>query len=40
VKAYRGQSIRTFWTESEGKEHLQAGVIVFLRRYWGAFKRL
>ncbi len=40
VKAYRGQSIKKFWTDSEGNENLQAGVVVFLRRYWWPFKRL
>jgi hypothetical protein len=40
VKAYNGKSIKKCRTDSEGNEHLQAGVAVFLRRYWWVFKRL
>ncbi len=38
--AYGGQSIKKYWADSEGKEHLQAGVVVFLKRYWWPLKRL
>ena len=31
VKACKGQSIKKCWMDSEGNEHLQAGVVVFLR---------